>query len=133
MAGGGGLAGAGSPVNHPDVEIFTPPYLYNEDGSLAARPEIGGGASAVGYDQSFSITMNTDMPITEFNLVRMSAVTHGVNTDQRFLSVDFTNQGNNTYQLNSPTNGNIAPPGQYMLFALNNRGVPSDAKIIQIS
>lgn len=133
MAGGGGLAGAGSPVNHPDAEIFTPPYLFNEDGTLAARPVIGNGSDSVGYNESFSISMDTDMPITEFNLVRMSAVTHGVNTDQRFLSVDFTNQGNNNYQLNSPDNGNIAPPGQYMLFAMNDKGVPSEAKIIQIS
>ncbi len=133
MAGGGGLAGAGSPVNHPDIEIFTPPYLYNEDGTLADRPAIASSDDSVSYDQSFSITMDTDIPITKFNLVRMSAVTHGVNTDQRFLSLEFNNLGNNTYELNSPESGNIAPPGQYMLFAINDKGVPSEAKIIQIS
>ncbi|MEO1620162.1 MAG: DUF4347 domain-containing protein, partial [Cyanobacteria bacterium J06632_3] len=132
MAGGGGLRGAGSPVNHPDVEIFTPPYLYNADGTLADRPVIGSGPDSVSYDQNFSITMNTNEPITEFNLVRMSAVTHGVNTDQRFMAVDVTANSGNTYTLNAPDNGNIAPPGYYMLFALNAQGVPSEAKIIQI-
>ena len=133
MAGGGGLAGEGSPVNHPDVEIFTPHYLYNEEGTLAARPVVGAGPDSIGYNQSFSISMDTDMPITEFNLVRMSAVTHGVNTDQRLLTVDITARNGNTYTLNSPESGNIAPPGYYMLFALNAQGVPSESKIIQIS
>ncbi|MEM9089813.1 MAG: DUF4347 domain-containing protein [Cyanobacteria bacterium P01_F01_bin.53] len=133
MAGGGGLAGAGNPVNHPDAEIFTPPYLYNADGTLADRPVIGSGPDSVGYNQNFSITMNTGAPITEFNLVRMSAVTHGVNTDQRFLSVDVMAKSGNTYTLNTPENGNIAPPGYYMLFALDGNGVPSEAKIIQIT
>ena len=133
MSGGGGLAGAGNPVNHPDVEIFTPPYLYNADGTLADRPVIGSGPSSVRYDQSFSVTMSTSAPITEFNLVRMSAVTHGVNTDQRFMSVDVVARNGNTYTLNAPDNGNVAPPGYYMLFALNAQGVPSEARIIQIS
>ena len=33
----------------------------------------------------------------------------------------------------APSNPNIAPPGYYMLFILNGSGVPSVAKIIQIS
>ncbi|MBE9032348.1 DUF4347 domain-containing protein, partial [filamentous cyanobacterium LEGE 11480] len=132
MAGGGGLRGAGSPVNHPDVEVFTPAYLYNADGTLADRPIIGSSPNSVSYNQTFSIQMNSSEPITKFNLVRMSAVTHGVNTDQRFLSVNAINQGNNTYSLQAPQNGNIAPPGHYMLFALNSKGVPSVAKTIQI-
>ncbi len=132
MAGGGGLRGAGSPVNHPDLEIYSPNYLFNEDGTLADRPVIETGPDSVSFGSAFSLTMQTSDPINEFNLVRMSAVTHGVNTDQRFLSVDFTNQGGNDYELTAPANGNIAPPGYYMLFALSENGTPSEAKIIQI-
>ncbi len=133
MMGGGGLAGAGNPVNHPDVEIFTPPYLYKADGTLAPRPVIGAGPNSAGYNENFSITMNTNTPITQFNLVRMSAVTHGINTDQRFLSVDVVSKSGNTYTLSTPDNGDVAPPGYYMLFALNAQGVPSKAKTIQIT
>ena len=32
----------------------------------------------------------------------------------------------------SPTNAGVAPPGYYMLFALNRKGVPSDAKWVQL-
>ena len=33
----------------------------------------------------------------------------------------------------APSSSNIAPPGYYMLFILNGSGVPSVAKIVQIS
>ena len=33
----------------------------------------------------------------------------------------------------SPPNGNIAPPGYYMLFVLNTAGVPSVARFVQLS
>ncbi|MGT2489831.1 Kelch repeat-containing protein [Cupriavidus basilensis] len=34
LSGGGGLCG-GCTTNHPNVEILTPPYLLNADGSAA--------------------------------------------------------------------------------------------------
>ena len=33
----------------------------------------------------------------------------------------------------APPNANVCPPGHYMLFILNSQGVPSVAKIVQIS
>src|SRR5207342_1593270 len=38
-----------------------------------------------------------------------------------------------TLTLTSPPNGNIAPPGYYMLFLLDSAGVPSKAQFIQLS
>ena len=38
-----------------------------------------------------------------------------------------------TLSLTSPPNGNIAPPGYYMLFLLDSAGVPSKARFIQLS
>src|SRR5260370_40652357 len=32
----------------------------------------------------------------------------------------------------APPNGNIAPPGYYMLFLLNNSGLPSHASFVQL-
>jgi hypothetical protein len=32
----------------------------------------------------------------------------------------------------APVNGNLAPPGYYMLFILNTNGVPSIAPFVQI-
>jgi galactose oxidase len=32
----------------------------------------------------------------------------------------------------APANGNLCPPGHYMLFILNGSGVPSVAKMIRV-
>ncbi len=37
LSGGGGLCGVGCAANHPDVQIWTPPYLYAADGNLRQR------------------------------------------------------------------------------------------------
>ena len=41
--------------------------------------------------------------------------------------------GNGVLNVTGPPNGNIAPPGYYMLFLLNSSGVPSVARFVQIS
>ena len=48
------------------------------------------------------------------------------------VGLSFTNLGHGKLQVNAPANGNLAPPGYYMLLLLNSAGVPSVAKWIQI-
>jgi galactose oxidase len=123
FAGGGGLCGTCT-VNHADAEIFSPPYLFK-----GARPTISSAPGSVIYAQNFNVKASND--VTQFSLVRLSSVTHSVNTDQRFKRVNFTKNGGN-YTLNLQSNANITPPGYYMLFALNNQGVPSVSKIMKV-
>ncbi|MFX9008083.1 galactose oxidase early set domain-containing protein, partial [Acinetobacter baumannii] len=70
--------------------------------------------------------------IAKFTLIRLSSVTHSVNTDQRLVELTAGLNGNN-YVVSSPLNGNIAPPGYYMLFALDVNNIPSVAKIIKLN
>ena len=64
-------------------------------------------------------------------LVRNGAVTHSFNTDQRLVGMSFTS-GPGRLTVTAPPNHNIAPPGYYMLFLVNNSGVPSLASSIQL-
>jgi uncharacterized membrane protein len=48
------------------------------------------------------------------------------------VGVSFT-AGSGVLNVTAPPNGNIAPPGYYMLFLLNSSGVPSVAKFVQIT
>lgn len=123
FAGGGGLCG-NCDVNHADAQIFSPPYLFKGN-----RPKINSAPNVVSYNQNFTVNASTDT--TQFTLVRLSSVTHSVNTDQRFKRVRSTKNGS-TYTLNLDANANITPPGYYMLFALNSQGVPSVSKILQV-
>ena len=128
ISAGGGLCGSCS-VNHANAEIFTPPYLYNIDGTLAARPSLESGVDFIRYGTPFEAQATGE--ITKFNLIRLGSITHTVNNDQRLIPLTFTRAGS-TYTINGPENSSIATPGYYMLFALNAEGVPSTAKILKV-
>jgi hypothetical protein len=147
LAAGGGLCGDTCATNHPDGQIYEPAYLFNIDGSPASRPVIASlsvsnnadGYPKIGYGQQFSVSMTglgDSSTLSKFTMVKLSAVTHGINTDLRFL--EYTNtKGNltgsgNSYQLTTTANNNVLTPGYYFLFALNDKGVPSVAKVIQV-
>ena len=119
----------GCPGDHPDVEIYTPPYLLSPNGSPAPRPAITGAPGAATWGGQIAVA--TDRAVTSFALVRMASVTHSVNTDQRRIPLSFTGSPGN-YQLSIPAQRGVVLPGNYMLFALDASGVPSVARTINI-
>ncbi len=129
FSGGGGLCGTCA-TNHADAQIFTPPYLLRPDGSLRSRPVIRAAPAAAGYGTT--ITVRATAGLTSFALVRTGAVTHTVDTDQRRIPVTPTSITGGRYQLPIPADGGIAPPGNYLLFALTSAGTPSVASMISI-
>lgn len=130
FSGGGGLCGQRCTTNHPDGQIYSPSYLFNPDGTLRIRPVID---SAPAHTTTGSaITVTTSSPTPTFALIRMSAVTHGVNNDQRRIPLTPVTINGTTYTLQLPRDKGILLPGDYMLFALNAKGTPSVAKIMNI-
>jgi YVTN family beta-propeller protein len=129
ISAGGGLCNCSA--DHTDMQIMSPPYLFNTDGTAATQPVILSAPTVVGYGTSAAVL--TDSPVTAFSLVRVGSTTHTVNNGQRRVSLAFTPGLNNTYQINLPSNPGILIPGQWMLFALNAQGTPSVAAIISVS
>jgi len=114
------------------MEIFQPAYLFNPDGTLATRPSITSAPSSISYGSSFSVTTPDAASISSVVLVRNGTVTHAFGMDQREVGLSYT-VGSGTLTVTAPPNGNIAPPGYYMLFLLNSSGVPSVAKFVQMT
>src|SRR4029453_8867571 len=86
---------------------------------------------ATNNPQPFAVNTSQANTIASVVLVRMGAVTHAFNTDQRLVGLFFA-VGTGVFNVTPPPNQNIAPPGYYMLFLINNPGVPSVAKFIQL-
>jgi galactose oxidase len=128
FSGGGGLC-ATCGTNHFDAEIYTPPYLLNSDGGLAPRPVIlsAPGSAAPGA----TITVTTNRNVTSFALVRLGSATHSIDTDQRRIALTPT-LSSAGYSMTLPADPGVALPGYYMLFAMDQHGVPSVAKIIGV-
>jgi hypothetical protein len=64
-------------------------------------------------------------------LVRPGSVTHGFDQNQRFVELYFRRAAGGLLAV-APASGNLAPPGDYLLFILSAAGVPSLAKIIRV-
>lgn len=146
LVGAGGLPGAvGELTNptpnqiraygHPDAEIFSPPYLFNLDGTPAQRPTITWlQDDTIGLGQSMLVKTPDHANIDSVVLVRLGSVTHGLNQDQRRVVLNFTNNNLSypqTLNVTMPATGKVCPPGPYMMFLLKN-GVPSVAKMVNI-
>lgn len=127
---GGGLCGEDCATNHYDAQIYYPPYLYNGDGSRAARSVITNIPFVGNLGQTIQIS--TSGPINYFSFVRMGSATHTVNTDQRRAPIFPSGNNGNTYNVPIPANAGQMIPGYWLVFAMNN-GVPSVAKQIRIA
>lgn len=126
----GGNPNRGSYVQQ--MEIYQPPYLFDSTGALATRPSITGAPSSISYGNAFTVQTPDAASIAHAVLVRNGTVTHAFGMDQREVEMSFT-AGSGALTVTAPPNGNIAPPGYYMLFLLNSSGVPSVASFVQVT
>lgn len=114
-----------------NAEIYSPPYLFNDDGTAATRPEITSVASSWAYSEVVPVSYGTT-DVVSAHLIKLGAVTHATNMDQRLVPLDVVSNDAGEIEVTSPEGGNIAPPGHYMLFLMNSDGVPSVAEIVQV-
>jgi len=129
------LAVGGNPVRtvyEPHIEIYSPPYLFNSDGSPATRPVISAIAGDIHYGANFYLRTPYPADIKSVVLVRPGAVTHAFDMEQRLVGLTFTYTNGQLY-VTAPRSGNIAPPGYYMVFILNSQGVPSKASFVRLT
>jgi len=135
LSAGGGICGTCDAVGYlaKNAEVFTPPYLFKPDGSgdPAVRPAIDSAPAEAAYGAPMDIATPDAASIQKLALVRLGAVTHSVNMEQRYVPLAFT-AGSGTLTATAPRDANIAPPGVYMLFATDANGVPSMAKMVTL-
>jgi hypothetical protein len=129
VAGGGRQNGRSQPdpKDQANVEIFSPPYLFK-----GARPTITSAPAVLPYGGAFSVVTPNAASIASVSLVALGAVTHSINMSQRFVPLSFSAAGG-SLNVTGPANGNLAPPGPYMLFIVDNTGVPSVAAMVRMA
>ena len=121
--------GSGDGGGNPDernAELFSPPYLFK-----GPRSTISAAPSLVGYGTSFRVVTPDAAAIAKVSLIRLGSTTHSFDMNQRFQWLSFTRQ-TGALTITAPTSRNRTPPGHYMLFILDDNGVPSVAKIVQV-
>jgi galactose oxidase len=120
-------SGSASPApNQFSAQFFSPPYLFR-----GSRPVITSAPSTVWYSSTFRVVTPNAASIRKVSLIRLGSVTHGVDMNQRFRWLPYTADATGL-TLGAMTDRSRTPPGHYMLFILNENGVPSVAKIIRL-
>ena len=83
------------------------------------------------------IVSSSNVPISEVVLIALGSMTHSFDMNQRSIQLELVWewQGPNfaVHFAKAPPNGQMAPPGHYMLFVLDENRAPSQAIIVQLT
>ncbi|KAI9148137.1 putative galactose oxidase precursor [Paramyrothecium foliicola] len=146
LVGGGGICFekcVDYSINHENIQVFRPPYLFDRRGrKFAQRPEIK-TVSKESLLPGDEFVVGTDLEFVDLVLIRYASVTHSINTDQRRIKlrheampwVEGVNAENLSIWNHStvlPSDPGILVPGYWMLFAVDVRGTPSIAANIVV-
>jgi hypothetical protein len=131
-AGGGEYAPQNNVANlpkdtHSDAQFFSPPYLFR-----GRRPTFTGAPDSFSYGQTFQLRVPRAAEIAKVTWIRLGSVTHSFDQNQRLNTLAFT-KGEGEITVTAPANANLCPPGHYMLFLVDDQGVPSIGHIARIS
>ena len=108
-------------------EIFSPPYLFKGE-----RPSYNLASTAMRYGQPFAVSTADAASIRRVTLIRLPSTTHAFDMSQRLNTLTFQVTGGGL-TVTPPAAGKIAPPGPYMLFLVNEAGVPSVAQVVMLA
>jgi hypothetical protein len=147
-----GLLPRGDPdVGVPVGQLFFPGYLFKQDGNRAARPVIQKSPDRISYRGHFDVTVAGDpRQIASVVLLRSDHNTHSLTTGDRYIKLAFRpkdgsddddddgdwrgrrSRKDGKLRVTAPRLPAQAIPGVYMLFVLDEAGVPSVGKQVRI-
>lgn len=108
------------------IEIYSPPYLYQ-----GSRPTITNAPPTLARGQTARIPTPDAAHIRSARLIKASTATHVTTTDMRSVALDVAPTPGGV-SVTVPENPALTPPGPYMLFIVDDRGVPSVAKMVNV-
>ena len=130
VTGGDHDYGGPIPGQNSNAEIYSPAYLFSDDGSPATRPVIDAAPTTAELGDTIFVETLDAASITKALWVVPGAVTHAQNWTQR-ANVLISTAAEGGLNIALPVDENHAPVGYYMLFLVNDQGVPSMAEWIQ--
>jgi hypothetical protein len=114
-------------VREMRMEVYSPPYLFR-----GPRPKVTTVPAVVEYGDDFIVETPDSCRIDRVVLIRPTSVTHHTNTDQRYLTLTWKHEGTCGLLATAPPNAQLAPPGYYLLFILDDCGVPSVGQFVRL-
>ncbi|GAA4809387.1 kelch motif-containing protein [Actinomycetospora chlora] len=108
------------------IEIYTPPYLFR-----GPQPAVADAPPTMALGRTVDVATPDAARITSARLLAPMASTHVTDTGQRSIALDITKR-DGAVSLTMPEDRTIALPGRYMLFLVDDRGVPSVGRWVEV-
>jgi hypothetical protein len=127
--------------NQRTYEFYRPPYFFKGTRpTIAAVTSDHGPADRLAYGNTITVTGTSDTPVLRVALMRLGAMTHHTDSEQRYVPLDFvvtaydTNTKAFTLEAGVIADANIAPPGWYMLWVVDDEERPAtQARMVHLS
>ncbi|MEI7446068.1 MAG: PKD domain-containing protein, partial [Burkholderiales bacterium] len=130
LVAGGGVPG---PLTNTNGEIYSPSYLFDAKGNRATQSQLAEAPTVLDPARSFELRLAAGT-VSRVSLVRFGTVSHSWSGDNTFVDLPFRAVGDGGARVRAqlPGQATETPPGFYLLFAFDERGVPSIAKTLRI-
>lgn len=110
-----------------EIDVYSPPYMFR-----GHRPRITAAPRIMNLGRSYVIKVPQPSSVRYLRLMRPDNPTHVTDVNARSIAVGFTQIGHGQLKITLPSNANLVPPSYYMLFAVNQRGVPSPGYWVRV-
>ncbi|MGA9521632.1 MAG: galactose oxidase-like domain-containing protein [Myxococcaceae bacterium] len=111
-------------VGVPVAQIYSPPYLFKGE-----RPEVLYAPEKIRYGRTFDLQVHGT--ISKVTLLRVGPTTHNWSWGNAYVELAFK-QKKDRVSVTAPKVPGAAVPGLYMLYVLNENGVPSVAQRVMV-
>ncbi|WP_285656965.1 galactose oxidase early set domain-containing protein [Actinomycetospora sp. NBRC 106375] len=108
------------------LEIYSPPYLFQ-----GRRPQIETAPDTAERGEQLAIATPDAARVQRARLVRLASSTHVTSVDQRSVALGVTRTATGV-RVDVPDAVRTVPTGFYMLFLVDDRGVPSTGRILRV-
>ncbi|MBX3402419.1 MAG: DUF1929 domain-containing protein [Phycisphaeraceae bacterium] len=120
------MTAGGDNYNPPvcqNAQYYVPAYLQGNplrsQWVMNAVPQV----MEYGVEYTISVVQVEGRTLKLAALTRLTTVTHGFDQDQRYVPLKFEMSGGQA-KVTAPANAAVAPPGYYLLWVLDDLGVP---------
>jgi hypothetical protein len=108
------------------IEIYTPPYLFR-----GPQPTVANAPARLALGARGDVATPDAGRIASARLMAPMASTHVTDTGQRSIALDMTRR-DGAVSVTVPRERTMVPAGRYMLFLVDERGIPSVARWVDI-
>ncbi|MEM7307470.1 MAG: galactose oxidase early set domain-containing protein [Planctomycetota bacterium] len=129
LVGGGRDHATEAAAERTSFRYYSPAYMNRP------RPELVSPPSELTLGEPFQVVTSGAAP-AELVLMGLGSMTHSVDMNQRYVQLEVASVestgGLHSVDAVAPPTARVAPPGHYMLFALDADRTPSVAAIVQL-